>query len=116
MTAKRYKEIELLASASRIASVNSSSVDTHSGDVHSEGGNARAFLDVTVVTGTSPTLDIDIEGLINNIWYVIGSFTQAAAVVRETIILTSLPKTARAACVIGGASPDFTFEVQLVKD
>lgn len=77
-------------------------------------------LDVTVVAGTTPTLDVVIEGKdpASGQWFLIKAFSQKTAVARETIFVghgadTTFPcKQMRARWTIGGtAGPAFTFSI-----
>lgn len=109
-----YNEVSLLSSASRTSSGNGSSVDSLAIDEYQP--NMRFALNVTAQSGTTPTLDVDIEGLIGNIWYVLGSFTQVgAATGKETITVANVPEMIRASYTLGGTSPDYTFQVDGVR-
>lgn len=77
-----------------------------------------AYLNVTVVNGTTPTLDVDIEeeDPSTGIWYIIASFAQKVATGKERVLLPAfIGSSIRAAWVIGGSSPgpDFTFSVSI---
>lgn len=83
------------------------------------------YLDVTAGTGTTPTLDVDIEelDLVSGKWFAIASFTQATGVTNERILspgpanngapyVGGLPgRRYRAAYAIGGGTPSFDFTV-----
>lgn len=86
------------------------------------GGNEAAspsaafYLNVTAVSGTSPTLDVVIESLVDGVWMSEGAFTQATGVTTGKIELTNLPCDIRVRHTIGGtATPTFTFTVTLVR-
>jgi hypothetical protein len=72
-------------------------------------------LRVTAVSGTNPTLDVDIEVLdeVSGLWYVLDSFTQIAAQGNERLAAASIPEgRMRANWTIGGTdTPTFTFSV-----
>jgi len=73
----------------------------------------RVQLDVTAVSGTSPTLDVVIEDTLDGVnWNTVGTFAQKTAVGREVINITT-PFADRVRCrfTIGGTSPSFTFSV-----
>lgn len=101
----------LQPSAARTASGNSS---TQSG--LADASRIRAQLDVTAVSGTSPTLDVVIEDTLDGVnWNTIGTFAQKVAAGREVIdITTPFADSIRARHTIGGTSPSFTFSVVLV--
>lgn len=95
-----------------------SAARTTSGNSGGTGGwgpakTIRAQLDVTAVSGTSPTLDVVIEDSIDGTnWNTIGTFTQRVAVGREVInISTPFAERVRARWTVGGTSPSFTFSV-----
>lgn len=112
----------IFASASRTASANSDDF----GHIGFKG--VRLFLDVSAVTGTSPTLDVKIQAkdkLSGNYVDLTGAaFTQKTAAgtdyltiypgIAETAnetISDLVPNTWRAVATIGGISPDFTFSL-----
>lgn len=100
----------LFGSASRTATLNSGSMDV---------GNyteVTLYLDVTVVTGTTPTLNIDIETSHNDTdWFDFAttlSFAEATGVTTEVVEKSgTLGRFIRAAAIIGGTTPDFTFSL-----
>lgn len=73
----------------------------------------RAQLNVTAVSGTTPTLDVVIEDSLDGTnWNVIGTFAQDTAVGREVInVTTPFADQVRVRWVIGGTTPSFTFSV-----
>lgn len=78
-------------------------------------GQARLTLTVTAVSGTSPTLDVDIEtasdssGAGNT---TLGSFSQKAAAGSQRLIFHGVDRFLRVKYVLGGsASPSVTFSV-----
>lgn len=74
----------------------------------------RAQLNVTAITGTSPTLDVVIEDSVDGgtNWNAIGTFTQKTAVIRDVInITTPFGSALRVRWTIGGTTPSVTFAV-----
>lgn len=83
------------------------------------------YLDVTAASGTTPTLDVDIEEFdpTSGKWFVVASFAQANAVTTERILSPSVAGAGapdpgglpgqqyRAAYAIGGTTPSFDFTV-----
>lgn len=72
------------------------------------------YLDITAVSGTSPTLDIDIEGYnpAGDDWHVLDSFAQKTGTGTDFKRLTEpFSRTLRIAYTIGGTNPSFTFSV-----
>lgn len=107
-----YEESTVVASASVTASGNS-------GELSFDGGSKtqlRAQLDVTAVTGTSPTLDVIIEDTLDGTnWNTLMTFTQATGVTREIVTLTTpFGDRLRAKYTLGGTTPDFTFSIKMV--
>jgi len=75
------------------------------------------YLDVTAVSGTSPTLDVTIEEKdpVSGKYFTIGTFAQKTATGSERIVINPLYGTIlRAKWVIGGTSPSFTFSLSAV--
>lgn len=101
---------EIAPSAARTSSGEGALVDTLSGGQLT--GDTRFYLSVSAVTGTDPTLDVDITATVGGVDYVLGSFTQATGETTESIEVSSCPVEVKAEWVIGGtATPTFTFQV-----
>lgn len=98
----------LVASAARTASGNSGAT---------EGWNAsslRVQLDVTAVSGTTPSLTVLVEDSLDGTnWNTVGTFAAKTAVAREVINVTApfADRLRVSWSVIGTASPSFTFAV-----
>jgi len=82
---------------------------------------ANFYLDVTAVSGTTPTLDIKIQEKdpVSAKYFDLVSFTQVTAVTTERKQYGSgvgeLPgKIIRFAAIIGGTTPSFTFSLSMV--
>lgn len=78
---------------------------------------AFAALDVTVVSGTTPILDVKVQTSDDNIdWYDAGSaFAQITAASKPAVLkLTNFGNYVRAVWTIGGTTPSFTFSLKLV--
>ena len=103
----------LLASAARTASVNSADVTIHNAC------KLAVFLNATVVSGTSPTLDVVVKAkdIVSGKYFTIGTFTQVTAIGSQALFIGSgadtkfATRTIRAECTIGGTTPSFTFSV-----
>lgn len=96
------------ASAARTASGDTGTLEGF-GDV----SKIRAQLDVTVVSGVTPTLNVVIEDTLDGAnWNNIGTFAQKTASGREVInITTQFASRIRVRWTIDGATPSFTFSV-----
>jgi hypothetical protein len=79
---------------------------------------AVALLNVTAVSGTSPTLDVKFQTSDDGSdWYDLGSsFTQATGITKPAALkLTNFGRYVRAVYTLGGsASPSVTFTLKLV--
>lgn len=99
--------LTLLASATKTATGQTDAIDASGVD------ELSVFLNVTDVSGTSPTLDVVIQDSPDGTtWYDKESFTQATAATSEAKRLTNFGKFVRVKYTIGGTTPSFTFEVK----
>ncbi len=103
----------LAASAARTASGNTGPVPGWG-----PAKTLRAQLNVTAVSGTSPTLDVVLEDTIDGTnWNVIGTFAQRVAAGREVINVTApFTDRLRARWTVGGGTPSFTFAVDVYSE
>lgn len=73
---------------------------------------ARLTLDVTAVTGTTPTATVTVETSEDGAaWVAVGAFAAATAVSRQRRSFSGLDRLIRASWVLGGTTPTFTFAV-----
>lgn len=100
--------VELAGSLARTAS--GSSVPTGGMTARS---TLRVQLDVTAVSGTSPSLAVTLEDTVDGTnWNTIGTFAAKTAAGREVVNVTSpFTETVRARWDLTGTSPSFTFSV-----
>ncbi len=101
----------LHASAAETATGQSAGVDL---STHRE---ALAELNVTAVTGTSPTMTVSFQTSDDNAdWYNLGdAFAGVTAVAKQNALrLTNVGRYLRAVWTIGGTTPSFTFTLKLV--
>ncbi|MGH9167376.1 MAG: hypothetical protein ACRD02_06040 [Acidimicrobiia bacterium] len=79
-----------------------------------EVGDAAVFnllLDVTAASGTTPTLDITIQGSDDGTnWYALGTFAQKTGVSAERKAFPGA-RYVRYVSTIGGTTPSFTFSI-----
>ena len=77
-----------------------------------------AQFNVTVASGTAPTLDVIIEDTVDGTNYnTIGTFTQATGVTRQVLRITSaFADTLRVSYTVAGVTPSFTFSVLTFAD
>ena len=83
--------------------------------------NAAFFLDVTAISGTTPTLDvtIQVQDPISNKWSTLATFPQQTAVTAASPgrppVLSALPGVNyRAQFVVGGTGPSVSFSLGVV--
>lgn len=102
--------IELVSSAARTATFAGSAY------VVKDMLEGRIFVDVTAVSGSSPTLDITIQDSPDDgtTWFTHSTVSQITATGQSVISITNFGKTIRANCVIAGATPSFTFTIDIV--
>ena len=74
--------------------------------------NALFMLSITSVSGTSPTLDISVEGkLKSGVYATIASFPRVTEVGTQSLEVEHLPQLYRIRWAIAGSSASFTFEI-----
>lgn len=99
----------IVPSAAQTASGQSNPIEA------SEYLEAHALLDVTVVAGTAPTLDVVIETSPDKVsWFTHTTFTQKTVVGKDFKTLSNLGRFLRVRWTIGGTTPSFTFSLTLV--
>ncbi len=99
-------KVTFLSSAARTSSGQSVELNLSYGD------EVLVFLDVTAVSGTSPTLDVKVQTKgPDGKWYEIASFAQKTAAGNEAKAITNYGEILRVAYTIGGTTPSVTFSV-----
>lgn len=104
----QFDKATLFASAARTASVNSDAEDVSGFET------LLAWLNVTAVSGTSPTLDVKFQESMNGTdWLDIPSaaFTQTTANALKRLEFSTRAQFVRAVVTIGGTGPSFTFDL-----
>jgi hypothetical protein len=78
--------------------------------------NARFFLDVTAVSGTTPSMTMNVYGVVNGKTFWIGQFAAVTTVGAYTLQLNNVPDVVTVApSPISGTTPSFTCEVRCVR-
>lgn len=119
------KVITLKSSAAETASTNGSAVGTSLATLPITGDNAgftrhaTVFLDITASGGTTPTLDIVIQGRVNGsgAWTTLpgGSFSRKTGTGTDAIRIDGpLPVELRYSSTITGTTPTFTYSLSAV--
>ena len=105
--------VTLLASAARTATAAGAAVPGFAA-----ANNLVLQLNVTLASGTTPTLDVVVQDTVDGTNYsTIATFTQAVSTTREVIRLaTPFTDTLRAVSTIGGGTPSFTYSVLAYAD
>jgi len=100
----------IIKSAALLATGQSGAIDV------SGLNEASIFLNVSVVAGTNPTIDVIIEDSPNGTdWYTLATFTQKTAAAKDSKRITNFAKFLRANYTIGGTeNPSFTTEILAV--
>lgn len=100
-----HTEDASLASAVRTATGQSTAIEAGSGHT------VRAFLDVTAVSGTAPSMTLSLETSHDGStgWRNVGSFAAKTAVSTERKAFSGLDKFHRWSWTISGTTPSFTF-------
>ena len=90
---------------------------TNSSKVNAGGyGTAKAFLNITAVSGTSPTLDVKFQDSYDGTNWVdvaSGAFSQKTATGASSLVLSNVGPYLRAVRTRGGTSPSFTYDLYL---
>jgi hypothetical protein len=78
--------------------------------------NARFFMDVTVVSGVTPSMTMNVYGVVNGKSYWLGQFATVTTAGAYTLQLNNVPDLVTVApSPISGTSPSFTCEVRCVR-
>jgi len=120
------KPTEVVASAARTASGQSGTLDCQDAEnmayekptevVASAAENLSLLVDVTAVTGTTPTLDLSVEWSSDNgtTWFkadTADTLAQITAAKKTAKRFSALASWFRVVWTIGGTTPSFTFAV-----
>jgi hypothetical protein len=107
-----YKSTPILTSAARTATGQSTAFDEGSLDTIS------VMVDVTAVSGTSPTMTVNVEWSWDNVsWFTadpVDAFTAITATGKKVKQFTIKGLYARLNYVIGGTTPSFTFSATAI--
>jgi len=107
-----WKEIELLASGARTTSGDTKEHPVVVGDFN----EINVFLDVTAVSGTSPTLDVKIVTLdpVSGKWFPLITFDTVTTVDKGMAYAQGIGAKIAVEWTIGGTAPSFTFSIGAV--
>lgn len=79
-------------------------------------GNAKAFLNITAVSGTSPTLVVKFQESADGINFVdvpSGAFSSQNATGVNELLLSNVGPYLRAVQTVGGTTPSFTYDLSV---
>jgi hypothetical protein len=111
----RNTTLPLVDPTPRTVSGDSGVIDTSGGNENME-HSVRVFLDVAAPTGTTPTLNVFVYGVVNGKNYLLFQFTQVTTTAsRQTQRIDNVPKDVLIAWSIGGTTPSYAFEAWLVR-
>lgn len=101
----------------RSTSGSCSAVDTMADEVAYRATTARVYIDVSAVSGTSPTLVIRLMGLAGpfGVVFKVCESSSISAIGQYSFTCDYLPDTIVADALLGGTSPNFTYAVYLVR-
>lgn len=101
------RSVTLKASDAQTASSQTGAIEIY-------GKELTVTLDVTAVSGTTPTLDVKLQHSPDgSLWSDLGTaFTQKTAVSREVKTFTQMHGYVRVVWTIGGTTPSFTCSVE----
>ncbi len=77
-------------------------------------GTAKAFLNITAVSGTTPTLVVKFQDSADNTNWVdvaSGAFSSQNATGTNSLVLSNVGPYLRAVQTVGGTSPSFTYDL-----
>lgn len=110
MLFQAFKEWIPFASSARTATATS-------GAENSSNYNALyAVLDITAVSGTTPTLDVKFQTSVDgSVWVDIasGAFSQKTATGTDKLEISGIARYLRVVATIGGTTPSFTFSLKV---
>lgn len=109
MADRRTRTIALASSSARTADGESAAFDV------SRFTEALLYIDVTAASGSSPTLDFDVEcgPADDEMAFIHTAPAQITGVGKTIVKLVNLGQWLRLSWDIGGAAPSFTFEAKL---
>jgi len=109
-----FKRINLLSYDARTVTGEGSPTSTVQHEHYDS--DARFFLKAPIVSGTSPTLDVNIVATVEGVDHVLASFTQLTAAGQESLVVSQCPETVKIEYTIGGTTPSFTFAVEVERN
>lgn len=107
-------EAVLLASAARTTNGNGSPVDSIAGN-DNIGEDVRVFVDVTAVSGTTPSMTVTLQAVVEGVAYDLASSSAITATGQYTFTATVVPRSVQEKHVITGTTPSFTYSVRLFR-
>jgi hypothetical protein len=111
-----YREFVLEASSAKTVTGNGSTVDALPTQIAWNTADGRVLVDVTTVSGTTPTLTVNLQCMVGAVAWTLGSTASITVAGQHTFVATDLCQNVRAQWVIGGGTPSFTFSVRLVRN
>jgi len=110
-----YREILLVPSAAQTATGTGNNIDTNVSQIDYFNEGVLVLVNVTAVSGTSPSMTFSLEGIVNGVNYTLGSCAAITAVNKCVLFVTQVPAVVRGAWVISGTTPSFTFTATIVR-
>jgi hypothetical protein len=110
-----YREFVLFASGAVTATGNGATVSTLVNALGYVTPGGRFLVDVTAVTGTTPSATFSLQTVVNGIVFTLASCTALTAVGQCVLAVDQAPTDLRVSYVITGTTPSFTFSSYFVR-
>lgn len=110
-----YDELLLTNQSAVTATGNSGTVITSRLSKGVIGNNLVLYVDTTAVSGTTPTMNLTVSGIVNGKAYTLTptpTFVQITATGQARYVFTDAPRDIRINWAIGGTTPSFTFNIR----
>lgn len=97
------------------ANTKTAALELYSDDVIGGSGRTCLILSVDAVSGTTPTLDLDVIAMIAGDEIKIHSFTQITAVGVQKYLIEVSPHRVKLDYTVGGTNPSFDLKVYTIR-
>jgi hypothetical protein len=115
IAAGKYREFVLAASGAVTATGAGATVSTLVNAIGYETPGGRFLVDVTAVTGTTPSATFSLQTVVNGVVFTLASCTALTAVGQCVLAVDQAPTDLRVQYAISGTTPSFTFSSYFVR-
>lgn len=112
----QYREFEIVGPGSRTTTATSSAFDTLADQIQFRHSKARILVNVTAVSGTSPSMTPELWCAIGATLYRIAQGTAITATGQYTFEADVPCKNVRGGWTMTGTTPSFTFSMTMVRN